>query len=136
MKKEVHRLFRKRWDALLSPQHCAAFALDLEFQKVKFNIEVRSGLREVCMVLLGEEDAKNIMLSRGFGASYGLLFGEKHAGVAHVGEYPELQKVARVFSPCSLLFTPVTIWSAFYHVYYESEALVYVFTVRGSSRDL
>ena len=35
--------------------------MDLKFQEVNFSIEVRNGLREVRMVMLGEEDTENAM---------------------------------------------------------------------------
>ena len=41
-------------DALSSPLHCAAYALDPEFQDHKFNPEVLRGLREACSMMLGD----------------------------------------------------------------------------------
>jgi hypothetical protein len=57
VKTEVRRLFRKRWDDLSSPLHCAAYALDPEFQDHKFNSEVLRGLRQACLFVLGDAAA-------------------------------------------------------------------------------
>lgn len=57
------RLFHKRWDDLSRPLHCAAYALDPEFQNDKFNPEVMRGLRQACKIVLGDaESAINALL--------------------------------------------------------------------------
>ena len=57
MKEEVCELFRKRWDAFSSPYRCAGFALDREFRDVKLNREKMKGLRTVCTLMLGNDNA-------------------------------------------------------------------------------
>ena len=65
VKDGVRRIFRKRWDEFSSALHCAAYALDPEFQEHRFNSEVMRGLRNVCKLVLGNTiAAKQAMLGR------------------------------------------------------------------------
>ena len=157
VKAEVRRLLRKRWDDSSNSLHCAAFALEPEFQDKKFNAEVMRGLREVCKVVLGDTNAAKLAML-GHAAFVGKEgdFGDPmdramrdgmpahQWWVMHGGEYPELQKVAiRVTAMVSSAGACERIWSAFDFVHSKkrnrldtdrAQDLVYVFTNKRLQR--
>jgi hypothetical protein len=151
MKTEVRRLFSKRLDELSSPLHCAAYALDPEFQDHKFNPEVMRGLRQACLRVLRDADAaKAAMLGHAacvgkegdFGDSMVIDLAKDMPSyqwwVMHGGEFPELQKVAvRVLAMVSSAGACERNWSAYDFVHpkkrhyldrVRARDLVYVFT--------
>lgn len=151
VKTEARRLFRKRWDALSSPLHCAAYALDPEFQDHKFNPEVLRGLREACSMMLGDaQEAKDAVLGHASYTGKEGDFGDPMVRALaedmptyqwwamHGGEVPELQKVAvRVLAMVSGAGACERNWSAYDFVHSKkrnrleadrAEDLVYVFT--------
>ncbi len=127
IKAEVQGLFRQRWDEFNSPLHCAAFALDPEFQDCHFNPEVMRGLRAVCLRMLGNTDAaKAALLGHAAYAAHEGDFGDplvlamkeemapyqwwQQAG----GECRELQTVAvRVLAMVSSAGACERVWSTF-----------------------
>lgn len=151
VKTEVRRLFRKRWDDLSSPLHCAAYALDPEFQDHKFNSEVLRGLRQACLFVLGDAAAAKAAMM-GHAAYVGKEgdFGDPMVidlaqdmpsyqwWVMHGGDFTELQKVAvRVLAMVSGAGACERNWSAYDFVHSKkrnrldpdrAEDLVYVFT--------
>ena len=157
VKAEVRCLFRKRWDDSSNSLHCAAFALEPEFQDKKFNAEVMRGLREVCKVVLGDTDAAKLAMLRhaafvGKEGDFGdLMVRAMRDGmpahqwwVMHGGEYPELQKVAiRVTAMVSSAGACERVWSAFDFVHSKkrnrldpdrAQDLVYVITNKRLQR--
>ena len=151
VKSEVRRLFRKRWDELSTPLHCAAYALDPEFQDHKFNPEVMRGLRQACKLVLGDADAaRTAMLGHAAYVGKEGDFGDPMVidlakdmpsyqwWVMHGGEFPELQKVAvRVLAMVSSAGACERNWSAYDFVHSKKRNrldparagdLVYVFT--------
>ena len=153
VKDEVRRIFRTRWDEFSSDLHCAAYALDPEFQEDKFNSEVMRGLRNVCKLVLGDTDAaKQAMLGHAayvgkegdFGDPMVIDLKDEMASyqwwVMHGGVYPELQKVAvRVSAMISGAGACERNWSAYDFVHSKKRNrldparagdLVYVFTNR------
>jgi len=127
IKAEVRDLFRKRWDEFSSPLHCAAYALDPEFQDSTFNPEVMRGLRTVCLQILGNTNAaKAALLGHAAYIAHEGDFGDpmvlemkedlasyqwwQQAG----GEFPELQSVAiRVLSMVSSAGSSERVWSTY-----------------------
>ena len=114
--------------------HCAALALELEFQDKNFHAEVMLGLWELCKVVLGDTDAAKLAIL-GHAAFVGKEgdFGDpmvramRHGmpahqwWVMHGGEYPELQKVAfRVTAMVSSAGACERVWSAFDFVHLRS----------------
>ena len=147
----MRRLFRKWWDEFSSILHCAAFALEPEYQDHKFNPEVMRGLREVCKLVLGDtEAAKAALLGHAAYVGKERDFGDPLVRamrdgmppyqwwVMHGGEYPELQQVAvRILAMVSSAGACERIWSAYDFVHSKKrnrldpdrvEDLVYVFT--------
>ena len=127
IKAEVQGLFRHRWDEFNSPLHCAAFALDPEFQDCHLNPEVMRGLRTVCLRMLGNTDAAKAALLRhaayvnhegDFGDPLVLAMKEEMAGYQWWqqagGECRELQTVAvRVLAMVSSAGACERVWSTF-----------------------
>ena len=150
IKAEVKRIFRQRWDEFSSPLHCAAYALDLEFQDCRFNAEVMRGLRIVCQRVLGNTDsAKAALLGHAAyvgkeGGNFGdPLVIEMKEDIAsyqwwqnYGGEASELQTVAvRVLAMVSSAGACERVWSAYDFVHSKkrnrldpdrAEDLVYV----------
>lgn len=148
---ECRPLFRKRWDDLSSPLHCAAYALDPEFKNDKFNPEVMRGLRQACKIVLGDAESAKIALL-GHAAYVGkegdfgdpLVLGlakdmpSYQWWVSNGGEFPELQQVAvRVLAMVSGAGACERNWSAYDFVHSKkrnrldpnrARDLVYVFT--------
>ena len=157
VKTEVRALFRKRWDKCSSSLHCAAFALEPEFQDKRFNAEVMRGLRKVCMAVLGDANAaKNAMLGHAAYLGKEGDFGDETVRNLrsdmpawqwwrdHGVEYRELQQVAmRVTAMASSAGACERIWSAYEVVHSKkrnrldpdrAQDLVYVFTNKRLQR--
>lgn len=151
IKDTVRGLFRKRWDELSSPLHCAGFALDPEFQEYQFSQEVMRGLRQACLIVLGDADAaKAAVLGHAAYVAKEGDFGDPMVRalaedmpayqwwVMNGSDYPELQKVAvRVSAMVSGAGACERNWSAYDFVHSKkrnrlaperAEDLVYVFT--------
>ena len=152
VKTKARRLFRKLWDDLSSPLHCAAYALDPEFRDHKFSSEVLRGLWQACLLVLGGDAkaAKAAMLGHAAYVGKEVDFGDPMVidlaqdmpsyqwWVMHGGDFQELQKVAvRVLAMVSGAGTCERNWSAYDFVHSKkrnrldpdrAEDLVYVFT--------
>ena len=150
LKDELRDTFRKRWDNFASPLHAAGFALDPEFQGVRFSAEVMRGLRKVCKTMLSNEEAKSAMLGHAAYVAKEGDFGETMVleltkdmptyqwWIQHGGQYRALQRVAvRVLAMISGAGACERVWSTYDFVHSKkrnrlaperASDLVYVFT--------